>query len=240
MDRVFLKDFDGRAVRDAATVRQLRRVLRLGNGDAFLGTDGRREWDLEVLDGEGEVRVRVRAQRDVVRSGPRVIVGQALLKKPRWELFIEKMTELGVAEIYPVVAERCVAKSEVFDTERQERWERIVQRAAAQCCGTPPKMHEPWDLEGWLASERDGARWVCSTDGASSPIVNALERNGDSDSVTLLVGPEGDFSAEEMERIRRAGFDEVSLGPRILRAETAAVAAATAVMLWAARGRDAD
>jgi 16S rRNA (uracil1498-N3)-methyltransferase len=238
VDRVFLKQFDGEWIRGEETAHQIRKVLRLGVGDTFLGTDGHREWTLRIEDaGRDSVRARVLAEREALPTGPRVTVAQALLKKQRWELFLEKMTELGAAEIVPVEAARCVARHGDDAADKKERWARIMERATAQCRGAMPVVREPLPLYAWIAQCDAPLRLACIAGEDSVPIVTAMKEAETAEHVAVLVGPEGDFTPEEVAAIRAAGFRAVSLGPLVLRAETAAMVALAAVMLYSEQER---
>jgi 16S rRNA (uracil1498-N3)-methyltransferase len=149
------------------------------------------------------------------------------------ELVVQKATELGVSEIWPVVTFRTDAAARpALRGSRGERWQKVASGAAEQC-GRAVVPHVPptTTLEGLLARPFDGTRILLLETAAHPPL--ASMRVDLASPVLLLVGPAGGFEAAEVESLRLAGFASASLGPRILRAETAAVAAvAIAQAAW--------
>jgi 16S rRNA (uracil1498-N3)-methyltransferase len=149
----------------------------------------------------------------------------AVLKGDRMELVIQKATELGVAAIWPVVTDRTDAAARpALQGSRSERWERVASGAAEQCGrATVPHVAPTVTLAALVERPWDGTRAaLLETAGhpplPSLPIDSALP-------LLVLVGPAGGFEPSEASALRAAGFLPASLGPRILRAETAAVAA---------------
>ena len=149
-----------------------------------------------------------------------LVLGLAALHTQAFDWAVEKATELGATAIVPVLAARVQGGRHAT---RVERWQRLADAAVAQCGRSrPPAVADPQPLAGFLASAR-GARLVAEP---GAPIPAAL--TAAADGITLLVGPEGGLTDEESAAIHAAGFAGLPLGPRILRAETAAVAALTA------------
>jgi len=146
-----------------------------------------------------------------------LVLALAALHTAAFDWAVEKATELGATAIVPVLAGRVQGGRH---EARTDRWERIAAAAVAQCGRTrPPRVARPLRLAAFLA-EAAGARLVAEADAAPP---RRLEPGADG--ITVLIGPEGGFTAEESAAIRGAGFVGLSLGPRTLRAETAAVAA---------------
>ena len=144
------------------------------------------------------------------------------------DLIIQKATELGASEIVPVLTERAVVRlKEDRGAGKQDRWEKIALNAAKQCgAAWLPKIAPVQTLKDFLAARRAfGALFVCALDENARPIGEAIQaiRARPVSSVGVLVGPEGDFSAAEMEFIRAVGAISVSLGGSVLRSETAAI-----------------
>ncbi len=204
----------------------LARVMRVAPGDAVvLCDDVTGEWAARVVDaGKRDVGLetveRLRPREDV----PDFWLCAALLKKDRFDLVLEKATELGVAKIQPVITRRCVADKLNMDRARQ-----IVTEAAEQCARTAlPEVAEPVKLDALL---RD---WP-----AARMLYFADELGGDPAGVAftahpgpaaMLIGPEGGFDDGERESIRaHAQARAITLGPRILRGETAAI---SGTALW--------
>jgi len=227
MERVYIESLrDGRV--GGAAANHIRNVLRLRRGDVFLGYDGLRELCLRVEDPRGaEVAVAVEAERELPPApGGRIILAPALVKGPRWDWLLEKAAELGVGEIAPVAAERCVVRiPENEAEEKTARWKRVLGAAAAQCAGRVPLISGPVALSDFLSRVsgapnkfllilKDGARPLAESASAAAP-----------GKIVLLIGPEGDWTEDEAAAAEAAGFQAASLGPLILRAETAALAA---------------
>jgi len=163
----------------------------------------------------------------------RVVLALSPLKGDRMELVVQKATELGVAAIRPVILVRTDAAARpALKGTRQERWEKVAAGAAEQCGrAVVPEVHPTATLDQLMAEPFEGRRLLLLETGASRPLGAAVADLPHE--VLLLVGPAGGFDPLEVERLQAHGFETVSLGPRILRSETAAVAAvAVAQALW--------
>lgn len=159
----------------------------------------------------------------------------AVLKPARMDVAIEKATELGVARIVPLSAEHCVAQVSVGDVDKKvARWVRIATSAAKQC-GTPwlPEICAPIALASLCDRIRAG-EWLVVGALAGDParLKDALRDQAavHQPRVGLAIGPEGDFSPDEMEQLLSAGAVPVSFGDRVLRAETAALFGLSVIM----------
>lgn len=209
-------------------------VLRLRPGDAVRVFDGRGAEFEAVLEAvhRREVALRLGGMVEPRPESPlRVTLALAPLKGDRMELVIQKATELGVAEIRPVVTIRTDAAARpALHGTRQERWEKVASGAAEQSGrAVVPEVSPTTTLEELLASPFDGRRLVF----LDAPGLAALAPEPRPTSALLLIGPPGGFEEREISAARGAGFEAVSLGPRVLRTETAALAALTAVqVLW--------
>ncbi len=210
------------------TAHHAREVLRLRAGAAVRIFDGAGAEFAAVLH---EVSRRVvsarigRAAVAVPESPLRLVLAVSPLKGDRMEVVIQKTTELGVSEIWPVVTDRTDAAARpALHGARVERWERVASGAAEQCGrAVVPRIAPTTTLGGLLAQPFDGLP-VALFESPGHPALTTLARAA-SGSVLLLVGPAGGFEPAEMDRLQAAGFRPASLGPRILRAETAALAA---------------
>jgi len=206
----------------------LAKVMRVAEGDAVILCDD--------VTGEWAARVTALGKREVVlepverlrerEQVPDFWLCPALLKKDRFDLVLEKATELGARAVRPVVMRRCVA-----DKLNLERARAIVTEAAEQCARTAlPELAEPVKLDALLADwpENRALFFADELGGASAAEAFAIH----SGPAALLVGPEGGFDDAERVAIRaHPAARAISLGPRILRGETAAVAATA---LWMA------
>jgi 16S rRNA (uracil1498-N3)-methyltransferase len=221
--RVFLppdRIGEGRAALTPEAAHYLRDVLRLGPGA-----------EVEVFDGEGASWPgRLEEGLLALRLGPRrearpalsLWLLPALAKGEKMDLVVQKATELGATVLAPWAAERSVVRLDGEKGEaRAERWRRIAAEAARQCGRADvPAIHAPGTLGEALATVPAGhARFVFHPGGA--PLPAAASPAG----VVAVVGPEGGLTAAEVEACERAGAVRASLGPRVLRAETAAVVA---------------
>jgi len=207
----------------------LARVLRARPGES-----------ITLFDGAGaELRARVvrvgRSETELVAddagppsAGARVAPAEtplvlltAVPRGGRMDFLVQKCSELGVSRIVPIISERSVARPE---PGRRARWEKIAREAARQCGRADvPAVAAPATLAAALdAPELPGRRLVLSPEAGARPLRALLP---DRAATALLVGPEGGLAAAEVEAAEAAGFVPVSLGPRILRVETAAIVA---------------
>lgn len=215
---------------DAQEAHHLYRVIRAQPGQVVGVFDGRgRTADAEVAD-QPNVLTLVAGSEVVHQRAAQVTLYLSLLKSVRWEWALEKATELGVASIVPLLAENCVARLDAKGVAAKlTRWMRIVEGAAKQCDNPwVPDIGAPLTVQQ-LAQTKDG--WIAM--GALAAPVGTLSSAlrghlatgafACSRRLGLAIGPEGDFTASETQTLIQAGVVPVSLGPRVLRAETAAM-----------------
>lgn len=212
------------------------RVLRLGPGDRvrlFSGEGG--EWQAEIVSVRKSavaVRVGSLSHRDV-EAALRVVLAQGISSRERMEFTLQKAVELGVAEIFPLETRRSVVRLDAQRAGRRvEHWQNLVCAACEQCGRNRiPPVHPVLDFADWLGTlGPDGSplRLLLSPGARLS-----LRDLSAPSSVLLLVGPEGGLTPEEEQLAGTCGFRAVRLGPRILRTETAALAAVSAMhALW--------
>ena len=224
----------GRVVLADHTAHHVREVLRLRAADAVRVFDGAgREYEatLELVT-RREVVARIGAECEARPESPlSVTLAVAALKGDRMELVIQKAAELGVAEIWPVVTIRTDAAARpALRGSRQERWEKVASGAAEQCGrAIVPRVAPTQEFSDLLATPFEGRRlFFLETEG-----VAGIEVAPKPTAALLLVGPPGGWDEREVASAARAGFEAASLGPRVLRTETAAIAAVTVVqVLW--------
>lgn len=228
-----------------AQARHVGTVLRLDEGDTlrvFNAADG--EWRARVsAKTKRGMQVRVEDFIRPARASPDLDLLFAPVKRHATDLIVEKATELGVRRIRPVITQRTIA-----ETVRLDRLQTIAREAAEQTERfDAPEILEPLSLakalDGWDASRRliyadeagdqDGAPWGGES-GRARPILDALTGRGPDRALALLIGPEGGFTNEERRMLRALPYVmPVSLGPRILRAETAVIAALSVIQsVW--------
>ncbi|MCE1193374.1 MAG: 16S rRNA (uracil(1498)-N(3))-methyltransferase [Acidovorax sp.] len=220
-------------------------VLRLQPGDAitlFHGGsapgDPGGEFEATVLRmGRSDVRVQVGAHHAVEREAPRAVhLLAGITANERMDWLVEKAAELGVASITPLVAERSVLKLKGERADKKlAHWQAVAVAACEQCGrNRVPVVHAAVDLAGWLqgpAAAAAAAGWqrlLLSLRGGAVPLRAAAGSGGP---VVFLSGPEGGLSAGEEDLALAQGFAPVTLGARVLRAETAPLAALAALTL---------
>lgn len=202
-------------------------VLRLQPGDALTLFDGAGgQWSAAITAmSRREVRVRTARHEPVERELPMpVTLAVGMPANERMDALIEKATELGAAAVQPLVCERSVLRVAGERAQRKAAHWRAVAVAACEQCGRNrvPPIEEPMALNEWLRGAAAGhpQRWLLSpTDAQPWPPAHEATR------VVLLSGPEGGFTAQEQEAAQAAGFVALSLGARVLRADTAPLAA---------------
>ncbi|TDQ44322.1 16S rRNA (uracil(1498)-N(3))-methyltransferase [Tepidicella xavieri] len=209
-------------------------VLRLQPGDGltlFGDPTAGGEWHATILRmGRSSVEVRIDDHAAVEREPARAVhlaVGMPANERMDW--LVEKATELGVASIQPLMTERTVLRLQGERADKkQAHWRAVAVSACEQCGGNRiPTIHPVRTLARWLEQLPAGAgpwRGVLSLAAGSQPLAQALPRDA-ATPVCLVHGPEGGLTPAEDAALRAAGFAPVSLGPRVLRAETAALAA---------------
>lgn len=228
-----------------AAAQYLSRALRMRRGDnlrVFNGRDG--EYAAQIVEqSRSSVTLRL-AERlvDPAAAGSesplRLELAQSVSRGERMDLVVQKTTELGVSRITPVLTERGVVRLDAArSASRRAHWQRIAISATEQSGRLePPAVEQPLPFDAWLdriaGNGATRSRWLLDTrSGAAIDDARAVAGDG----LCLLVGPEGGFSDREYAAAAAAGFVSVSLGPRILRTETAGI---TAVALAQARFGD--
>jgi len=210
--------------------RHLAQVLRLREGQR-----------VTVFDGEGAYAsaeiARVAKQRVDLRLGeicqsaalrPVVTLAQAVPKGKTMDWIVQKSVELGVAAIHPLITHHTVVQVGEDDaSKKQEKWQRVALEACKQCGQNfLPVVAEPRDFASWIAGaeEMAGVKLIASLAPGARPFREVLRGlPGVPDAVTLLIGPEGDFTTEETSAALAAGFVPVTLGEIVLRVETASL-----------------
>jgi 16S rRNA (uracil1498-N3)-methyltransferase len=204
-------------------------VLRARPGqtiEVFNGAGGTGLAEVRAVAGKC-VTVAVRERRSVPRPAAQFTLVQALPREQKMDLIVQKATELGAAAIVPVLTEHAVVRLKPDQAaEKQERWTRIVLNAAKQSgVAWLPEVRTPQPLSAFLASRPAfDAFLLGSLAEGAEPVGDVLRRiRGSARTIAFAVGPEGDFSAGEIDAFRAAGAVPVSLGASVLRAETAAL-----------------
>ena len=209
-----------------ADAQHLTRVLRVSTGQRYELSDNRNVY-LAEIEAVGKELVTFRIIDRLTAQEPplRITLLASLIRFERFELLLEKATELGVERVIPILADRSEKGLDRAAEKRIARWQRIVREASEQARRTRlPEVSEP--LRFHQAATPDAAlRLVLDEDSSAQPILRALPQpKRTHDEVALLLGPEGGWTDRERAAVSEK-WRPVSLGPSILRAETAAIAA---------------
>jgi 16S rRNA (uracil1498-N3)-methyltransferase len=221
----------GQAELRGEDARHLTRVLRVEPGQRFEISDNGAVYLAEIAEARGDrVVFRIEAPIDSPPPPVRITLCAALIKFDRFEWMVEKATELGVERILPVEAARTEKGLFAAASKRSERWERIARESSQQSRRARlPEILPAVRFEASLATEA-GVR-IFLEEAAAPPLLNVLPERPES--AALLLGPEGGWTDSERKLAAAAGWGAASLGPQVLRAETAAVAALAVVMATA-------
>ena len=176
-----------------------------------------------------------RTEREL--GSPRVTLGQGLPKSNKIDVIMQKATELGVAEIVPLITERTMVK--VRDEEKRiTRWQKICREAAMQSSRIDiPKVCQVQSFRDFLLTLAPGPLTLnlLPWEQGTQPIKSVLRENEGVKNIVVLIGPEGGFSRAEAGVAKEKGFHLVSLGPNILRTETAAIAVLSMILYETSR-----
>jgi 16S rRNA (uracil1498-N3)-methyltransferase len=211
--------------------RHLARAARVREGEEvwLIDAHGRRCLTRVERVGADRTEVAVLAMEGPETPRTRIALAPCLMEAKKLETVIEKAAELGCAEVIPVVSARSLKDSGERTDRKLERWKRIVREAAKQCkAPLLTEVHPPRPLKELLRDPGADRRLFLSEHGGR-PLRDIVTAGGPPASALLVVGPAGGWTEGEESGLRQAGFEAVSLGRRILRAETAALAGAAMI-----------
>lgn len=213
---------------DPFIVEHLTRVLRYKPGQELILID-KQAYRAEYLDDSLRVRLLEQVTLPVTKT-PEIILAAVILKEQKWDWLLQKATELGVTEIQPLMSQHSVVEIPTKKVEsKHARWQEIVRSAAQQSEQDQlPEVLEPLDLKAWLKQPIEGLKILLLERGERQTLKQALQTK--QEPMILLVGPEGGWHSTEVDQLQAAGFIPVSLGDKILRSETAAIAAISMVL----------
>ncbi|MEN6462515.1 MAG: 16S rRNA (uracil(1498)-N(3))-methyltransferase [Syntrophomonas sp.] len=229
---------DRLVVIDDEQARHIERVLRLKSGDSLTAFDGTgAEYNLRLqgrIDGTlvGEIEDIRAANRE---PQLRLALIQGIAKGDKMDTIIQKAVEIGISAIYPVVTQYSVVRLDKEKAEKKvNRWQTIAREACKQCRrNLIPEIKPVMDLQACYSHIKDAPVIMLYENETEIRLRTVLEQNADklkNNTVFLLVGPEGGFSPEEVAEVQSRGGATAGLGPRILRTETAGLAAASIIM----------
>lgn len=213
---------------DDAAAHHVSTVLRMRQGDGIvLFHDGvEAEARIEAIGRRG-VQVIVGECRVLSRESPlSITLAQGVSRGERMDYTIQKAVELGVAAIAPIITARTTVRLDEDRSEKRlEHWRRVIIGACEQSGRNRlPVLHPITTLDAWLSHPIDGLGLLLRGDATAG-----LQEPGPDTAITLLIGPEGGLGADEVAAAERVGYRPVRMGPRILRTETAALAAIAAL-----------
>ena len=205
----------------------LLKVLRKKEGDKIILFDGKGNSCLGVI----TLISRSKLELEIIdvfertlRSGVDINLGQSLIKSDPLHLVIQKATELGIVSFSPLITDHSVVRIKATK-KRNLKWNLIARNACEQCGENwLPTIADPIDLDQWASTVKSNLKIVLYPNADNK--ISDLEYK---DSVSLAVGPEGDFTNYEVDSLTEKGFIPVTIGKRILRAETAAISAISSV-----------
>lgn len=209
-------------------VKHIKKVLRYSEGDQILLFSDNREYK-GIIEHAGSKTVTVSIKESFLvhrESSLNINVYQGLLKSSNMELVIQKLTELGVKSIIPVNNDR----SQLINTNKIPRWKKIAEESCKQCGrNNPVKIEEvvkPYDIK---PSDQNDTLWICFDPRSNTMTDDYFSARNAPDTVNILIGPEGGFNDHELDLFRSMKIGILKLGPRILRAETASIAAVSII-----------
>jgi 16S rRNA (uracil1498-N3)-methyltransferase len=223
---------EGLAYLRGETAQHIRKVLRAERGQRFEISDGEELYLAELKDfGKDVVEFRLVETLHSAPVAARIHLLQSLIKFDHFEWVLEKATELGVERITPVYSLRCDKGLDQAAVKRRERWLRIVAESGQQCRRLkPPALDEPVRLKAALAMESPQKVWLEEEAGAPGILSALVDGDGP---ILVLCGPEGGWDPRERDEAKAGGWQAVSLGRQVLRAETAALSALAVISAFA-------
>ena len=212
---------------EKSSTHHLLKVLRKKEGDEIILFDGKGNSCLGVISSlnKSQLELEIIELFDkTLRSGIKISLGQSLIKSDPLNFIIQKATELGVASFYPLITDRSVIKLKMTKN-RALKWS-LIARGACEQCGENwlPIIESPMKLDKWAEVEKSKIKIVLYPHANNK--ISDLDYK---DSVSLAIGPEGDFTKYEIDSLTEKGFIPDTIGKRILRAETAAISAISSV-----------
>lgn len=236
MPRFFKEDFENNPFLEGADANHIARSLRMRVGEALTVSDSKGTDFNCVISGINPDRIELQVKEiKPSESEPDISVTlcTCLLKGDKFESVIRHSVELGVTEILPLLSTNCVSRPDAKSLKSKgERWQKIANEAAGQCGrGRLPAVLNTIELTDFAKTIADYDLVLFFYEVGGEPLGETMWENDTAKKIAIITGPEGGFTAKEAELLSNAGAKTISLGKRILRAETAPLAALTGVML---------
>lgn len=236
MPRFFKEDFENNPFLEGADANHIARSLRMRVGEALTVSDSKGTDFNCVISGINPDRIELQVKEiKPSESEPDISVTlcTCLLKGDKFESVIRHSVELGVTEIMPLLSTNCVSRPDAKSLKSKgERWQKIANEAAGQCGrGRLPAVLNTIELTDFAKTIADYDLVLFFYEVGGEPLGETMWENDTAKKIAIITGPEGGFTAKEAELLSNAGAKTISLGKRILRAETAPLAALTGVML---------
>lgn len=217
------------------TAKQITKVLRLKEGDRVMTLDNKGYEYLVRLNMfiSGQVTGTIlKKQKNLAEPEVFVTLYQALTSRDKFELILQKCTEIGISKFVPVETKRSLLKVKDIKKDRLERFQKIIQEASEQTeRGRIPQILEAVKFEDALDLVENDYSIIAWEDEKKNPIKDVLKNIPMRKNISIFIGPEGGFEETEIKLAKKMGVLPVSLGPRILRTETAAIAFSSLALL---------
>ncbi|MEG2893347.1 MAG: 16S rRNA (uracil(1498)-N(3))-methyltransferase [Clostridium sp.] len=221
---------------DGDDVKHISKVLRLRQGDEVLVSDGKcNEYTavIDLIDKKEVICSISNSFKNETESDIKITLFQGLPKSTKMELIIQKGVEIGIDNIIPVITDRVVVKTEARDlTNKIDRWNKIAKEAAKQSGrGRVMEIEPPISFSDALNKTKDFDLAVMPYENANDEgLKKVLSENREAKNIAIFIGPEGGFEESEVSSSLNVGVCPVTLGPRILRTETAGLVASTIIL----------
>ncbi len=239
MHRFFIskdKIINNNVIINGKDVNHIRNVLRLKCDDTIVVCDSNgNEYIVEIIDiQKEEVKGKIIKTKAIIREAPiDIVLYQGLPKSSKMDLIVQKATELGAIQIVPVITARTVVKikDKAKENKKIARWNKIAGESAKQARrGMIPKITELLSFDTMITNLKDEDNIIVPYEDEQKTGIKDIVKQIEGNKINIIIGPEGGFEKEEIFKLKGIGSNIVSLGPRILRTETAGFAVISMLM----------
>lgn len=219
-------------IQDKPVIYQITKILRLKKGDVFIVFDPQYEYQILIENItkdnlSGKIIEKTKSEREPEKK---LTLYQSLLKSDKLEWILQKGVEIGVSEFTPIISDNCIVRE--ISKNKLERYQKIIKEATEQCGGIKiAKLNDIITFKQALEKIKklDGQKSMAWEGEKANELSKTINKNAKE--YHLFIGPEGGFSPEEVDLAKQNGIQIISLGKRILRAETAAIVAVSLILL---------